>query len=185
MTALYIIAAVAVLVVLFFLWQGRKGWPALPAWDWHDIRKLLALVFTILGAAILTAMAWSLLNELVVMAKGLIRDLMTHSSANPPPKAVGGSLETIIGVLAWGLKLLLAGVLVVLLSLGFVITPRAFEFQAGALKGNFRGGDTMPEREVKAAEEVEQRVTEEAKAAVADIKAGAAPGDAGLPDNLK
>lgn len=172
-------------IVAWLLWRGRNGWPSLPAWDWHDIRKNVALVATIIGAAVLTAMAWGLLNELVIMAKGLIGDLLHHTGKNPPPKEVGTSLETIISAIAWGLKLLLGGVVVVLLSLGFVITPRHFEFAGpGGIKAGFSGGD---EAAAKAAGAKEVAVAAEAKAeeVVAEAKAAApvpAPAAEPLPD---
>jgi hypothetical protein len=176
--------AVAGGVIAWLLWRGRNGWPPLPEWTWQIIIKLIALLATIVGAAILTVMAWGLLDDLVAMARGLIGDLLGHSGKNPPPAQVGTALEVIIGAIAWGLKLLLAGVVVVLLSLGFVVTPRSFEFHGpGGIGGGLRGGDGELPPEVAGARKV---------AAAADAKAdqiaaaapplASPPADPPLPD---
>jgi hypothetical protein len=160
MIALYIIGTIVGGVALYFVWRGRNGWPSLPAWSWHDIRKLVALAFTIMGAAVVTLMAWWLLDELVIMAKGLISEFL-KPGANPPEE-VGTVLEKVIDVLAWGLKLLLAGSLIVLLSLGFAINPRSFEFAGpGGIRGGFRGGDSEPPA-VEAAKEVAKAADDKA-----------------------
>lgn len=142
-------------IVAWLLIRSRNGWPALPEWTWNDIRKNVALVATIIGAAVLTTMAWGLLDELVEMARGLIGDLLRHTGNTPPPKEVGTALEMIVGAITWGLKLLLAGVIVVLLSLGFVITPRRFDFHGpGGIGGGFGGGDGDIPPEVAGARKV-------------------------------
>lgn len=183
MIALYIILAIATIGAAYSIWRTRDSWPPVPAWTWHDIRKLVALVFTILGAAAVTLMAWWLLDELVIMAKGLITEYLNATRATPPPREVGVVLERVIDVLAWGLKLLLAGSLIVLLSLGFVITPRSFEFAGpGGIRGGFRGGDGEPPA-VEAAKAVEQEVTKAAGEAVDKVEAAAAkPNETKLPD---
>jgi hypothetical protein len=178
MTAIYIIGVIGALVALFFLWRSRNGWPPLPAWTWHDIRKLVALWFTIMGAAVVTLIAWWLLDELVTMAKGLIGEYLNTTRATAPPREVGVVLVKVIDVLAWGLKLLLAGSIVVLLSLGFAINPRSFEFAGpGGFKGGFKGGDSEPP-EVAGAKQVAQAAEREA----ADIEAQAEAKPAEKPD---
>ena len=174
-------------IIAWLLWRGRNGWPALPEWTWNDIRKNVALIATIIGAAILTVMAWGLLDELVEMARGLIGDLLRHTGNTPPPREVGTALDMIVGAITWGLKLLLAGVIVVLLSLGFVITPRKFDFHLpGGAGGSFGGGDgeVPPEvagaRKVAAAAEATKDAIED-KAAVAPA-AAPKPDDPGIPD---
>ncbi len=177
-------------VVAWLLIRSRNGWPVLPEWTWNDIRKNVALVATIIGAAILTTMAWGLLDELVEMARGLIGDLLRHPGNAPPPQQVGTALDVIIGAIAWGLKLLLAGVVVVLLSLGFVITPRRFDFHGpGGIGGGFGGGDGEVPAPVAAAREV--AAAADKKADQIEAKAGASPAappkpdEPGLPDYAK
>lgn len=174
--------AVVAGVVAWLLIRGRNGWPALPEWTWAIILKLLALLATIGGAGVLTVMAWGLLDELVYMAKGLIGDLLRHTGQVPPPREVGTALEVIIGAIAWGLKLLLAGVIVVLLSLGFVITPRRFDFHGpGGIGGGFGGGDGEVPPPVKAAREVADAA--ERQAEKIEAKVAAAPATATKPDD--
>lgn len=161
-------------VTAWLLWRGRNGWPSLPEWTWNDIRKNVALISTIIGAAVLTAIGWALLDELVAMAKGLIGDLLRHTGPVPPPKEVGVVLETIVASITWGLKLLLAGVIVVLLSLGFVITPRRFDFHLpGGAGGGFGGGDGEIPPEVAGARKV--AAAADAKADQIEAKAATTP----------
>lgn len=174
-------------IIAWLLFRSRDKWPTIPAWEWADIRKAVALVATIAGAAVLTAIVWWLLDDLVLMAKGLIADLLRHTSANPPPAEVGDALDTIISAIAWALKLLIAGVLVVLLSLGFAITPRNFEFHGPAgLGGKFGGGDEAAAK-VQGAKEV----ADAAEKKVEQIEAETPPpdtaksADAGLPESLR
>lgn len=175
-------AAIAAGITAWLLWRGRNGWPPLPEWTWNDIRKNVALIATIIGAAILTTMAWGLLDELVVMAKGLIGDLLKSDARNPPPQQVGTALEVIISAIAWGLKLLLAGVVVVLLSLGLVITPRRFDFHGpGGIGGGFGGGDGEVPTPAKAAREVAEAADKKADQ-IAE-KAAAAPAPAPKADD--
>jgi len=177
--------AVAAGVVAWLLWRGRNGWPSLPEWTWNDIRKNVALVGTIIGAAVLTTMAWGLLDDLVVMAKGLIGDLLKSDARNPPPVQVGTALEVIISAIAWGLKLLLAGVVVVLLSLGFVITPRRFDFHGpGGIGGGFGGGDGEVPPPVQAAREVAAAADKKADQ-IAATAAALKPDEPGIPDYAK
>lgn len=180
-----LIAAVAA-VVIWLLIRSRNAWPALPEWSWPVILKLIALAATIAGAAVLTSMAWRLLDELVMMAKGLIGDLLRHTSQVPPPKEVGTALEVIIGAIAWGLKLLLAGVVVVLLSLGMVITPRRFDFRGpGGIGGGFGGGDGETPAPVIAAREVAHAAEAKADQIAAAPAAKPKPDDPNIPDYAK
>lgn len=188
-------AALAGAFILFMAWRSRNSWPPIPEWTWHDIRKLIALLATIAGAIILTAMAWQLLGQLVMMAKGLIHEYLNSTRATAPPAAVGTVLVTVIDALAWGLKFLMAGVIVVLLSLGLVITPRSFDFHGpGGIGGSFGGGDGQPP-EVKAAKAVETEVRAAAAGAVDKVEAAAqappahpaapAADDPAIPDYAK
>jgi hypothetical protein len=119
--ALLIALGMAVVGGTVVLTRWRDAFPPLPQWTWRNIMALIALVSTVLGAAVLTAVTWWLLDQLLIMAKALIGELMRDPKARPE---VGQVLVTIVDATAWGLKLLLAGVIVVLLSLGIAITPR-------------------------------------------------------------
>jgi hypothetical protein len=174
--------AIAAGVVAWLLIRSRNVWPALPEWTWNDIRKNVALVGTIIGAAILTTMAWGLLNDLVAMARGLIGDLLRSPANAPPPKQVGDALEVVISSIAWGLKLLLAGVVVVLLSLGFVITPRRSDFHGpGGIGGGFGGGDGEVPAPVVAAREVAKAADDKAEQIEAKAAAAPKPDDPAIP----
>lgn len=174
--------AIAAGVLAWLLIRSRNGWPPLPEWTWNDIRKNVALVSTIVGAAILVAMAWWLLDELVTMARGLIGDLLRSDAKAPPPNEVGAALDVIISAIAWGLKLLLAGVVVVQLGLSFVITPRRFDFHGPAgIGGGFGGGDGEIPAPVLAAREV--AAAADKKADQIEAKVAAAPTAAPKPDD--
>lgn len=167
--------AVGAFTVAWLLIRSRDRWPVLPAWEWPDIRKGVALLATIAGAAVLTAIAWWLLDELVIMARGLIGDLLRHTGPTPPPAEIGQALDTIIGAVAWGLKLLIAGVLVVMLSLGFAITPRSFEFHGPAgMGGKFGGGDEAMAK-AQGAKEVAAAAENKAAQIVEQVPASAPP----------
>ena len=118
--------------------------PALPQWQWRNIIALIALLFTILGAAVLTLLAWWLLAGFADDADRLIVELVRDPHA---PPEVGRVLVIIYEAMALGLKLLLGGVLVVLLSLGLAITPRRVRIDLNGAE--LSGGD----------EEVTQAVT--------------------------
>lgn len=128
--ALAIIGGVVVLV------RWRDRFPPLPQWTWRNIVALIALAATIGGAAVLTVITWWLLDQMLVMAKALIAELMRDPHARPE---VGTVLTTVVDAVAWGLKLLLAGVIVVLLSLGIAITPRKIAVNKGGAE--LSGGD--------------------------------------------
>jgi hypothetical protein len=119
--------AAAQLVVALLLWRSRNAWPPLPAWTWKDLRQGVALLATVAGAAVLTLLAWWLLDRLYVL---LARDVRS-------PVAV-----SIADGLVWGLKLLLAGVLGVILSLGLVIGRRQVRLKGpGTTEMQVDGGD--------------------------------------------
>lgn len=148
-------AGCAAFVATWLLWRGRGDWPPIPAWTWREIRQLIALIATIAGAAVLTALAWWLIELLHGV---LVRDLTS-------PVAV-----ILADGLVWGLKLLLAGVLLVILSLGLVIGPRLFNFKGpGGIEAGLGGGENdSPE---KAAEAVAGAAVAKAQ----EIKTEAAP----------
>lgn len=112
--------------------------PALPAWTWRNIIALIALFATIAGAAVLTVVVWLVIGEFGEDADRLITELVRDRQARPE---VGQVLVIIYEALAWGMKLLLAGLLVVLLSLGFAITQRKFKGELFGNKFEGEGGD--------------------------------------------
>jgi hypothetical protein len=134
-----LIAAIAGGTVVLVRW--RDAFPPLPQWTWRNIMALIALVATVLGAAVLTAVTWWLLDQLLIMAKALIGELMRDPKARPE---VGQVLVTIVDATAWGLKLLLAGVIVVLLSLGIAITPRRIVVSKAGAEMSGGDGDAPP-----------------------------------------
>ena len=95
--------------------------PALPAWTWRNIIALIALGATIAGAAVLTLVIWHMIDLFAADADRLLTELVRDRQARPE---VGQVLIIIYEALAWGMKLLLVGIIVVLLSLGLAITAR-------------------------------------------------------------
>lgn len=138
-----VLAGVAALhlVTAWLLFRSRDKWPALPDWTWKEIRQLVALIATVAGAAVLTALAWWLLdltNDLLVK---IVVEMADGRASTMLPIALA-----LASGLVWGLKLLLAGVLLVILSLGLVIGPRVFGFKGpGGTEAHLGGGE--PERE--------------------------------------
>ncbi len=121
------------------MWRWFRVLPELPAFTWPDVRKLGALIGTIGGAFIFTLLAWWLLDQLVLLAKALITELVRDRNARPE---VGTVLVTVVDALAWGLKLLLGGVILVILSLGFVLGPVKWAWKGPAgTSGEVSGGD--------------------------------------------
>ena len=137
--AMLIALLVAIAGGIAMLLRWRDVFPPLPQWTWRNIMALIALLGTIIGAAVLTAVAWWLLDQMLLMARALIGELMRDPNARPE---VGKVLVTIVDATAWGLKLLLAGVIVVLLSLGIAITPR--KIVVNRTGAEMSGGDDEP-----------------------------------------
>jgi TRAP-type C4-dicarboxylate transport system permease small subunit len=107
--------------------------PVLLPREW---RALIALFASIAGAAVLTGFAWWMVDLLRDMANRLITELVR----DPGVKAsVGTVLETIIESLAWSLKLVLAGMIAVLLSLGLAINRRTVKLGKEGFEAT--GGD--------------------------------------------
>lgn len=131
----------AILTGGFVLWRWRDMFPPLPDWTWRNIIAVIALLGTIAGAAVLTAAAWWLLDQMLIMARALIGELMKDPNARPE---VGRVLTTIVDAIAWGLKLLLAGVIVVLLSLGIAITPRRIALNKTGAELSGGDGESIP-----------------------------------------
>lgn len=131
------IALVAALAV--WLIRSPAARAAMPVWPARDWRAMFALVGSIVGAGILTWFAWWLTAYLAGQADRLISELVRDPHVRPE---VGGVLITIVGVLAWGLKLLLAGVIAVILSLGLAINRRTVKLGRTGFEAS--GGDDGP-----------------------------------------
>lgn len=117
---------------------GRRL-PPLPIWTWADIRRLIALLATIAGAGVLTTIAWWQLNRFDTHATVLIAEMVRGPAARTE---IGDALKTVFEAPVWGLKLLLGGVIVVLLSLGFVLGRRQFDLKTpGGAQASFAGGE--------------------------------------------
>ncbi len=112
--------------------------PPLPSWTWRNIIALIALGATIVGAAVLTFVVWWVIGEFGEDADRLITELVRDRQARPE---VGQVLVIIYEALAWGMKLLLAGLIVVLLSLGLAITQRKFNGEILGNKFGMEGGE--------------------------------------------
>lgn len=92
----------------------------------EDARKMVALLFSIVGAAVLTGVAaWIVW----ILWKGGWPD---------------GTEGARIDALAWALLGLLSTVGIVLISLGLVITPRTLRGNIGAASFEASGGDSAP-----------------------------------------
>lgn len=123
--------------------------PPLPAWTWRNIIALVSLFATIIGAAVLTLFAYVVLDGFNSHADRLISELVRDPKVRPE---VGQVLLIVYEAMAWGLKLLLGGVLLVLLSLGIAITPRRIKF--GKDGAEMSGGDDAPAATVTTTTEV-------------------------------
>lgn len=110
----------------------------LPNWPARDWRAMIALLASVLGAAVLTVFAWWLVNLLDSYATRLITEIVRDPKSNA---TVGGALVTVVRTIAWGLKLLLAGIVVVLLSLGLAINRRTLSANIGKARLDMSGGD--------------------------------------------
>lgn len=141
-----------------------KIFPPLPPWTWRNIIAVIALIFTIAGAAVLTWVAWWLLDIFGDDADRLIAELVRDPKVRPE---VGQVLVMIYETMSWGLKLLLAGVIIVLLSLGLAITQRRFKGEGLGTSFEFSGGDAEGPAAAQAvadsAQTTADQITEEAK----------------------
>jgi hypothetical protein len=105
----------------------------LPPWTHRDLLAFVALVGTIGGAIILTLLKWLQTERFNEQSDRLITELVRERPSQLND-AVGGALSTIIDAVTWDLKLTSVGIIVVLLSLGLVISART-------LKGKFLGNE--------------------------------------------
>jgi hypothetical protein len=115
---------VFVLVVIAIL-----RWGKLPPFTHRDLLALIALLGTIGGAMILTFLKWEQTDRFNAQSDRLVVEL-TKPHPNGIAQQVGDALSTITGALAWNLKLDSVGIIVVLLSLGLVISARTIKAKA-------------------------------------------------------
>lgn len=143
----------APLLAALLIWRSRRAWPPLPTWAWADIRRLIALLATVAGAAVLTALAWWLLDGLLALLKADVKS----------------PIATILAEgLVWGLKLLLTGVLLIILSLGFVMGRRQWRGKGpGGFEWESAGGD---DERVGGAQDVAAAAVDKAAAIEAEAK---------------
>lgn len=137
-----VLVQLAVFVLAFattlLLWRTRNSWPPIPGWTWIIIFKLLALAATIVGAGILTALFWYRGNLRAARLDRVIDYLANGKGGD----AMGEIAKTLVAGMNLDSHLLVGGILVIVLSLGWVLTPRKFEFQGpGGFRGAFSGGE--------------------------------------------
>jgi hypothetical protein len=133
----------------------------LPTWPPRDWRAYIALWASIAGAFTLTLVAMWLMKKLNLHADRLITEIVRDPKARPE---IGTVLVNIVATLAWGLKLLLAGVIAVLLSLGLAINHRTIKLSRSGFEAS--GGDEP----AGAAADAADKVVEGAVAAADEIK---------------
>lgn len=131
-----LVGGVALVLVMFLILR----WGKLPPWTHRDVLAFSALLATVGGAIILSLMVWGQTGKFNEQADRLISELVRERPTNIAPE-VGNALSTIIDSLTWSLKLDNAGIIVVLLSLGLVISARTLK--AKVLGGEFEmnGGE--------------------------------------------
>ena len=138
MLVVMIVGGVASIVALFLLVRYAK----LPPWGHRDLLAFVALIATIGGAMILTLLKWLQTDKFNQQTDRLITELLRErpSAVND---AVARVLTTIVDSLTWNSKLDSVGIIVVLLSLGLVISSRIIK---GKVLGNeFEMGTNNPE----------------------------------------
>lgn len=104
----------------------------LPPWTHRDLLAFLALLATIGGAMILTILKYLQTERFNQQSDRLIAELVRERPSQIS-SSVGKVLETIIDSVTWNTKLDSVGIIVVLLSLGLVISARTLK---GKIFGN-------------------------------------------------
>lgn len=103
----------------------------LPAWPPRDWRSLLALIFSVLGAVVLSLFVWWAYAQLLPSA--------------------GWSVETEANravTLRWTIWIAIGAIGLVLLSLGMAINRRSLRARWGDKSAEFEGGDGESDRPV-------------------------------------
>lgn len=125
-------------VVAWLLYRSLPAWPALPPWTWTDIKQLIALVGTVAGAAILTDLFWWHSDRRLDQLDRIL-GLLAAGKGGDPLASIG---QTLAEGATWDGKLLAAGVLCVILSLGFVIGRRKYRLKTpGGGEAELSAGD--------------------------------------------
>lgn len=117
-----IVGALALLGTVFIIIR----WGKLPPWTHRDVLAFVALCSTVGGAMILTFLKWVQTDKFNEQSDRLITELV-RERPNLLNAKVGDALSTIIDSLTWSLRLDSAGIIVVLLSLGLVISARTIK----------------------------------------------------------
>lgn len=117
-----IVAGIALVGVVFVIVRFGK----LPPWTHRDVLAFVALCSTVGGAVILTLLKWVQTDKFNEQSDRLITELVRERPSLVNAK-VGDALSTIIDALTWNLRLDSAGIIVVLLSLGLVISARTIK----------------------------------------------------------
>lgn len=112
---------------------------AFEGWFPKDYRAAFALVFTVAGGLVLTLFAWHIIDLFDGYASRLITELIKTKAAND---AVPGVLVTIISSMAWGLKMSLGGLFIVIITLGFAVNRRSIKVSKTGI--DLEGGDDGP-----------------------------------------
>lgn len=169
-----ILAAVALVFLLFRI--GGK----LPPWGHRDLLAFIALVATIGGAMVLTLLKWVQTDKFNQQTDRLITEILRErpSAVN---ESVGKALTTIVDALTWDLQFTSIGIIVVLLSLGLVISSRIIK---GKVFGNEFEMRTEAERQaaVEAARETAGAAQEKSKEIAAEA---GKPGEGELLESEK
>lgn len=158
------LCAIGIITMLgmFLLYRSRSSFPPLPAWAWRNIVALIALYGSIAGAAVITALVWSMIDNLSADADRLINELVRDPTA--ARKEIGDALGTIYSSIANNLLALTLGLLAILIGFGFAITRREVqgEFLGGKFKWGGGDGDDRPQTpEQEAAARVASAATSE------------------------
>ncbi|WP_298164605.1 hypothetical protein [Novosphingobium sp.] len=103
-------------------------------WPPRDWRKVLALIFSVAGAAFLTALVWWGMAALLPERGWTV--------ASEPDRAA---------TLRWVLWIAIGGVVVVLFSLGMAINRRSLQAQWGDKRVDFSGGENSDDDAAPAA----------------------------------
>lgn len=159
-----VVCGLALIVSAFLFIRFAK----LPPWTHRDVLAFLALLGTIGGAMILTLLKWLQTDKFNEQADRLISELVRERPSQLSD-AVGGTLTTIIETASWDQKLTSAGIIIVLLSLGLVISART-------LKGKIFGNEfEMGSGEQRAAAEAARETANAADTVATKIEQAPAP----------
>jgi hypothetical protein len=124
-----IVGGVSLVLSVFILVK----WGRLPAWTHRDVLAFLAMIATIGGAMILSLANHEQLATFTAQANRLIDEMVRERKGDLSP-AIGDVLKRIIEAQSFVVQWQSVGIILVLLSLGLVISART-------LKGKLLGGE--------------------------------------------